>query len=649
MADVLRKFGRYFLLDQLAQGGMADIFRARLAAQDGAGRLLAIKRIQTTHGNNKEFLAMFRTETKVMMGFNHSNVIQLYDFGEEQGQPFIAMELVDGKTLRQFISRYSEQGLKFPVDLACYVAMNSAAGLHYAHVFKDKLSGNPLDIVHRDVSPQNILISFDGSVKVIDFGIAKASTGAEATRAGVIKGKPSYLSPEQISGESLDGQCDVFALGVVLWEMLAGRKLFAADNDIAVLKLIESCQSYVKPPSNLNRDVPKELDYIVLKALAKDRRQRYATAEDLQRALSRFIASHNAELSSSDLAQAAKELFKNEIVEDRKELQRLVSRAEQLLLLDYDINHESDRKVAPELGTGSTGSRNFEATAVGLNNIQVDITPELRKKVQRQRPGSPVGSQQAGPEPKGPPVQQRYQPSGRPGARSNSSQSEGRRPWVAAAAAAAAFFYFYGGDLGIMGSRDPSKSQRAPTSVKKVEELLPKAAQSIAQQASLVLNFTPSGGSAVVLVNGKPVDGGSGVVVIPADGVLKFPVAVESALEFSVEAPGFAPLRRELAVSADRLGAGKEIREDVQLEPLRFGLLSATTTSNAVMIIAVEGSNWVYKSSLQGKFENIKVPSGTYDIEFKSELLGLSATVLGVSVPAAGAGDSVRLPEVRLR
>ena len=158
MGDVLKKFGRYFLLDHIAQGGMAEIYRARLASIDGAGRLLVIKRIQAGFGANTEFIRMFKSEIKVTMGFNHPNIVQLYDFGEEQGQPYIAMEFVDGKNLRQFLSRFAELKQNFPVELAAYIIEQSASGLHYAHCFKDKISGAPLAIVHRDISPQNIQI-----------------------------------------------------------------------------------------------------------------------------------------------------------------------------------------------------------------------------------------------------------------------------------------------------------------------------------------------------------------------------------------------------------------------------------------------------------------------------------------------------------
>ena len=351
MGEVLKKFGRYFLLDHIAQGGMAEIYRARLASADGAGRLIVIKRIQAGYGANSEFLQMFKSEIKVTMGFNHPNIVQLYDFGEEANQPYIAMEMVDGKNLKQFVSRANELKQPFPIELAVFIIEQAASGLHYAHSFRDKISGAPLNIVHRDISPQNILISYEGNVKVIDFGIAKATTNIEATRAGVIKGKPSYLSPEQISGEVLDGRSDMFALGAVLWECLTGKKLFAGDSDLAVLKLIESAQTHVKPPSTLNPKIPKELDYLVLRTLAKQRDKRFQTAEELQRALHKFLYSYAPEFNPSDLAYYAKELFKNEIVEDRKQIQKLNDKVEQILSLE---THEAP---TPSLDFGGSGGR----------------------------------------------------------------------------------------------------------------------------------------------------------------------------------------------------------------------------------------------------------------------------------------------------
>ena len=398
MADELKRFGRYFLLDHIAQGGMAEIYRARLASPDGAGRIIVIKRIQPGYGKNAEFLQMFRSEIKVTMGFSHPNIVQLFDFGEEEGQPFIAMEMVDGKNLRQFTSRFNEQKKSLPVELAAYIVEQAASGLHYAHSFTEKISGVALNIVHRDVSPQNILISYEGTVKVIDFGIAKATTNLEATRAGVIKGKPSYLSPEQISGEVLDARSDIFALGAVFWELLTGRKLFAGENDLAVLKLIESAHTSVKPPSSLNPMVPKELDQIVLRTLARSREKRYQTADELQRALHRFIYGFCPDFNPSDMAYYAKDLFKNEIVEDRKRIQKLSAQTDALLAAStplpraIKIAEPQPIPPAPDLSLTAVSQRNNptptqirDAKSVRRSQlavVELDTTPEERLRAE---------------------------------------------------------------------------------------------------------------------------------------------------------------------------------------------------------------------------------------------------------------------------
>jgi serine/threonine-protein kinase len=375
MADTLKKFGKYFLLDLLAQGGMAEIYRARHATPTGGGRLLAIKRIQSSYSSNPEFINMFRGETKVTSSFTHPNIIQVYDYGEEQGQLYIAMEYVDGRNLRQFITRLGEIKQLFPVEVSCYVIEQSCLALQYAHDFKDKFSGKSLNIIHRDISPQNILISYDGAVKVIDFGIAKTESQAEATRAGIIKGKPSYLSPEQIMGEQLDGRSDIFALGVVFWELLTGRKLFQGDNDLAVIRMIENCQNHIKPPSALNPKIPKELDAIIFKSLEKDRNKRYQTAGEMQRALHKFLYQFAPEFNPADLSHYAKELFKKEILDDRKRIHKLNDRAEELIVMGED-------KTA------------VGATAVAVSNAD---RPEDTGVSIRKQPADPLAPQAAAP------------------------------------------------------------------------------------------------------------------------------------------------------------------------------------------------------------------------------------------------------------
>lgn len=327
MAFRPHKFGRYIIVDPIAVGGMAEIYRARLAVakenKEGPDRIIVIKKVIANLSQNSEFLQMFEEEIKITVGLTHPNIIQIYDYGKNDDQYFMAMEYVEGKNLRQFVKRLADMKSMFSIDMSCYIISQVCHALAYAHAFKDRMSGKSLGIVHRDISPQNVMISYDGAVKLFDFGIAKAKSASEATRAGVIKGKPSYLSPEQINGEELDGRCDIFALGIVLWELLTAKRLFVAETDMGVLRLIQSAK--IEPPSTFNPAVPQSLDAIVLKSLTRDKNKRYQSAEEFQRDLHKFLYSFNPSFNPADLSYYAQELFKNEIREDRERLQKFLS------------------------------------------------------------------------------------------------------------------------------------------------------------------------------------------------------------------------------------------------------------------------------------------------------------------------------------
>ncbi len=668
MADVLKKFGRYFLLDQLAQGGMAEIYRARLATIDGAGRLIVIKRIQAGQGENSEFLQMFRSEIKVTMGFNHPNIVQLYDFGEEEQQPFIAMEYLDGKNVRQFLSRFNELKQSFPVELATYVVEQSASGLHYAHAFKDKFSGEPLNIVHRDISPQNILISYEGTVKVIDFGIAKATVNLESTRAGVIKGKPSYLSPEQISGESLDGRCDLFALGAVLWELLTGKKLFAGESDLAVLKLIESCQTFVKPPSTLNPKVPKELDYIVLKCLAKNRDKRYQTAEELQRALHKFLYSYMAEFNPSDLAYYAKDLFKNDIVEDRKRIQKLNDRAEVLLSNEITegatkiVSESAPRKeetrtlvepkrtaqVIAEIAPSGRGQR-VEMELPRAGGTQIRGTSGLSQTRTGLGSMSPPRTLGSGAIPSArPPVAQ-----GSAKRTSSSSSSSSRRPpsqvmtrlWAGTrklaifAAAGLVGVALFGPQYGIRlpvisefvdslaltkGSVKPPNPAAPVIEPERSTASVPQAVAPVVpvvQEASipgknllLRLNVVPGAEGTQIMLGGIAIDNKNPSRI----------VSLDAPLELSVDHPGFKPLKREFVLESRQYGGLREWSMDVVLEPQRVGFLTIHTTPSAEANISLGGKLLFVKKT---PFEQEKMPAGALSIRLVNSVLGMEKTV----------------------
>lgn len=309
------RFGKYLILDHLVDGGMAKICRAKFLGEQ-ANKIVAIKMVQPQFSKDPSFVQMFEDELKVTFGLLHPNIVQVTDYGLIDGQLYSAMEYVDGANLKEFLDRLKEKNFVFPVGISTYIISQVCQALHYAHTFTDKLSGKPFNIIHRDISPHNIMLTYDGSVKVIDFGIAKADSNSEATQAGTIKGKLSYLAPEYLDGLELDPRYDLFAVGITLWELLCSRKLFTASNDLAVLKQIQACK--VPRPSSINPNVPKELDDIVLKALAKDRNNRYENMDQFNRALVKFLYSTYPDFNATDLSYFAKQLFKDEILEDKK-------------------------------------------------------------------------------------------------------------------------------------------------------------------------------------------------------------------------------------------------------------------------------------------------------------------------------------------
>lgn len=310
-----QRFGKYLILDHLVDGGMAKICRARYLGEQ-ANKMVAVKMVQPQFSNDEAFVRMFQDELNITFGMLHPNIMQVYDYGKTNGQLYTAMEYIHGANLKQYLDRLKERKVVFPVEISCYIISQVCLGLHYAHTFTDKLTGKPYNIVHRDISPHNIMLTYDGAVKVIDFGIAKANTNSEATQAGTIKGKLSYLAPEYLDGLELDARYDEFAVGITLWELLCSRKLFQANNDLAVLKQIQACK--ITPPSEINPSVPKELDAIVMKALAKDRSHRYENLDQMNRALVRFLYSTYPEFNASDLKTFADDLFKAELSKDRE-------------------------------------------------------------------------------------------------------------------------------------------------------------------------------------------------------------------------------------------------------------------------------------------------------------------------------------------
>jgi serine/threonine protein kinase len=311
-------FGKYLLLDRINIGGMAEVWRGKQVGASGFERLVAIKRILPNIAEDAEFITMFIDEAKITVQLTHANIAQVYELGHIQTSYFIAMEYIAGKDMRAIFDRGRKKGEPAPVPLTCYVVGKLCEGLDYAHRKKDGM-GRDMNIVHRDISPQNILISYEGEVKVIDFGIAKAAGKATKTQAGILKGKFAYMSPEQIRGLPLDRRSDVFAIGVCLYEMLTGERLFVGDSDFSVLEKVRKAE--VTPPSHFNKRVPEALEKIVLKALAKDVEDRYQYASEVADDLQRFLITSDSIFSRKDLMQYMKSTFAEDVEREKLRVQ----------------------------------------------------------------------------------------------------------------------------------------------------------------------------------------------------------------------------------------------------------------------------------------------------------------------------------------
>ena len=313
----IKKFGQFKLLKQIARGGMAEIFLGCAGTLESAHKFVVIKRILLAHSHNKEFNKMFQNEGKIAVNLNHSNIGSIYEFGIENDQYFICMEYISGRNMRQLVKKLKSQKRNLNAAICAYIMKYVCTGLDYAHNCTDSRTGQPLNIIHRDISPQNIMVSFNGDVKVIDFGIAKIDD-SESTKVGVLKGKFEYMSPEQARGRPLDRQTDIFSLGNVLWELLAGRKLFVGSNEIQLLKKIRDCQ--IPDLKKINPDVPDRLIEIVNKALSANKNLRYKTVSELGNDISVFLNKTYPNFTNTQFEVFIKEVYVEEILEERQNL-----------------------------------------------------------------------------------------------------------------------------------------------------------------------------------------------------------------------------------------------------------------------------------------------------------------------------------------
>ncbi len=313
-----RPFGKYTLLEPLAQGGMGSLYLA-FQGEVGMEKLCVVKTVLRELAD-KEYVARFRDEAKVVVRLTHGNLVPVFDAGTDPrtGELYVAMEFIDGKDLRAVWNRCAKKAIAFPVDVAVHLVRELARGLHHAHTSGD------LKLVHRDVSPPNVLLAFSGEVKLTDFGLAASTLKMERTAPGVVYGKVSYMSPEQARGEPLDGRTDLYAAGVILWELLTGRQLHPTSDGDALTKVRNP---KVEPPSSRAQRVSPELDAIVMRALAPERVDRYPDCEAFRVALAEFLAREAPATDAARVAAFLRELFDDEIEADRKRRERLIQEA----------------------------------------------------------------------------------------------------------------------------------------------------------------------------------------------------------------------------------------------------------------------------------------------------------------------------------
>ncbi len=334
-----KKFGKYYFLERISVGGMAEVFKAKSFGVEGFEKLIAIKRILPDVAEDEDFITMFIDEAKIAVQLNHANIAQIFDLGNIEDSYFIALEYVHGKDLRNIWDRHNRRNLLLPIPMSAYIMIRICEGLDYAHR-KKNAAGLDLDIVHRDVSPQNILVSYEGEVKIIDFGIAKAANKASRTQAGMLKGKFGYMSPEQVRGLPLDGRSDIFSAGIILYELLTGKCLFTGKSEFYTLEKVRNVE--ILPPTAYNQKIPDTLEKIVLKALSKDPDDRYKTSYDMQEDLQRFLIMNKSNFGRKDLAAYMKRAFKTDIA---RELERHKQYDEMTKNIENGLREDTGERV----------------------------------------------------------------------------------------------------------------------------------------------------------------------------------------------------------------------------------------------------------------------------------------------------------------
>ncbi len=352
MEGMPARFGKYTLIRKLATGGMAELFLAIQKSVAGFEKLIVIKRILPAMNQDKAFIDMLLHEARVAATLSHPNIVQIFDVGQHEGNYYIAMEHVHGEDLRSIVRQMKKKGVsEFPLEHAISIVLGMCAGLAYAHEKRD-LDGSQLNIVHRDISPQNVVVTFTGDVKIVDFGIAKSDSKTNhETKSGKLKGKIPYMSPEQARGEQIDWRSDIFATSVMLFELTTGKRLFKGASEFETLKLI--CEREYPMPSTVRRGYPHELEHIVMRGLNKDRGARFQSSREMQAMLEEFVRRERIPTSTIALSQFMQSLFEDKLASQKEQLLQGKQLAD-IIALQHGPDSDG--------GVDATGSRSSQST-----------------------------------------------------------------------------------------------------------------------------------------------------------------------------------------------------------------------------------------------------------------------------------------------
>ena len=363
--------GKYRLVAELGTGGMAHVFLAVMRGPHGFNKLVVLKVPRDSVASDPNLLAMFHEEARLAARLNHPNVVQTYEVIHEEGRDITVMEYLDGQPLHKVLARARKIGKALPLGMHLRLICEALTGLHYVHEAKD-FDGTPLELVHRDVSPPNLFVTFDGSVKVLDFGIAKAVTSVHETQIGTFKGRIRYMPPEQLMGGKIDRRADIFALGAILWDAAVGESMWKGRTDVEVISAVVGDE--VPSPKSIHSDVPDELDTIVRKAMSHDPKKRHANCLELQAELEAFLAKIPDKYSSRDLATQMSESFaqiraeRQRIIESQLAKLSSLPTGEYAPLAQMDLPRPSFSTLTSRIPSGSTtpsGPRSLEALTEG--------------------------------------------------------------------------------------------------------------------------------------------------------------------------------------------------------------------------------------------------------------------------------------------